>query len=109
MQKTVFQNAMSDLFAEMGTTSTFKPTIGAQVEDCYILVEKSIDEQPGGFEGAVWQRTTTLECLASEVGREPSRGDRFVSGNDVYVVQKLLDQSDELEITYKMLVKRTVR
>lgn len=97
------------MFEHAGSTATFKPTIGAAVENCYVLVTKSVDPQPGGFEASVWQRTTTLECLASEVGREPARGDRFIVGDDVYLVEKLLDESDELEITYKMIVKRTVR
>ena len=109
MNKTVFQSAMTDLFTSRGSIATFKPTIGSAVDACYVLVTKAVDPQPGGFESTAWQRTTTLECLASEVGREPGRGDRFVVGDDVYLVEKLLDGSDELEITYNMIVKKTVR
>jgi len=109
MNKTVYQSAMSDLFNSRGSTATYKPIIGAAVENVYVLVTKDMDPQPGGFEAAAWQRTTTLECLASEVGGEPRRGDRFVVGDDVYLVEKVLEESDELEIVDKMIVKRTVR
>jgi len=101
---------MADLFTTVGVTAVFKPTIGPPVDGCYVLISKPVDPQPGGFEAAVWQRTTTLECLASEIlWRKPRKGDRFETGGDVYLVEKLLEESDDLEITYKMTVKRTVR
>jgi len=109
MNKTVFQSAMADLFESRGSTATYKPTIGAAVENVYVLVTKDVDPQPGGFESSTWQRTTMLECLASEVGRQPIHGDRFVVGDDVYLVEKVLEESDELEIVFKMIVKKTVR
>lgn len=109
MNKTVFTSAMSDLFTSQGTTATYRPTIGAAVENIYVLVTQDVDPQPGGYNSTAWQRTTLLECLASEVGSQPTRGDRFVVSDTVYLVEKVAEESDELQIVYKMVVRATVR
>ena len=109
MNKTVFQNGMTDLFTSQGSTATYRPTVGAAVESVYVLVTQDMDPQPGGYDSSPWHRTTLLECRATEVGSEPNRGDRFIVGDTVYLVEKVLEDSDELEIVFKMIVKPTVR
>ena len=106
MIKTVFQLAAVDIFDQMGETAIYKPLSGPQVPACKVLITKEIDLQPVGMESSTWQRTVMLECLSAEVGREPDRGDRFEVGDDVYKVEKVLEQSDDLGIIISMIVRK---
>jgi len=106
MIKTVFQQAAVDIFDQMGETAIYRPLSGPQVPDCKVLITKEIDLQPVGMETSTWQRTVMLECLSAEVGQEPDRGDRFEVGSDVYKVEKVLEQSDDLGVITSMIVRR---
>lgn len=98
--RTVFGEALSDIFEAAAETAVFTPATGSPV-DCQVEIDFDVSLQPAGAEAQVWQQGTTIEALLSAIGREPNRGETFTVDGTVYTVQAILANN---KLTVKVVV-----
>ena len=81
---------LSDLFANEGEDAVYTPA-GGTAMDCHIFIDFNVQLQPDGFQAQAWDRATVIECLLSEIGAEPNRGDTFLYDGTTCTVQRVLE------------------
>lgn len=82
----IFDQALDDIFWEMGETATFTPQGGEPVT-CQVIISKGDNLQPSGYEAQVFALGMSLEALLAETVVEPRRNDTFLVGAVTYIVK----------------------
>jgi hypothetical protein len=98
--RSVFAAALPGIFEAAGESATFNPATGVAI-DCMVFIDFNVMLQPNGTETQVWERGTTIECLFSDIGREPNRGETFEVDGTTYTIQAILENDG---LTVKMQV-----
>jgi hypothetical protein len=88
--RTVIAAALPALFSDMGEEAVYTPSGGTAL-GCHIFIDFNVQLQPDGLQAQAWDRATIIECLISEVGSEPNRGDIFVYDGTTYTVQRVME------------------
>lgn len=81
---------VSEIITKEGEDAIYTPTGGDPV-DCHIFIDFNVQLQPDGFQAQAWDRATIIECLLSEVGAEPNRGDAFIYDGTTYEVKRVVE------------------
>jgi len=89
----IFNQAASDIWAEMGSDAIFTPVSGEPVS-CLVDIVYDVELQPDSYDAVVVERGITIEAMISDVG-EPKRGDVFVVGLANYTVRKTAENDGQ--------------
>jgi hypothetical protein len=79
----------ADIAGCFNSVATFTPATGTPVSLRCELV-KSVNPQPSGYDGLVWEQQTTIEAVLADLPRQPNKSETFTINGVIYSVKEVI-------------------